>query len=133
MLPLNRIKETYRINNQITCTILESKNDINGNTKYKYLVVYSKYLEEGFSSSCESFYFWGYGFNSKRELIAMVMKEFCAVHNITGMGWRENFIIENCVQISEWFEKGLKVFKFFTTETDDKASGQFILNRGWVN
>ena len=58
----NRIKESYRINEQINVVILESKNDINGNTRYKYLVVYSKYLEESFSFSTEAFTFLGIWF-----------------------------------------------------------------------
>ena len=129
----NRIKESYRINEQINVVILESKNDINGNTRYKYLVVYSKYLEESFSFSTEAFTFWGYGFNSSRDLRIMVMLEFAKIHNITGAGWRENWIIENCLHISEWLESDGKMYKFFTDRTDEKESCMYHTKRGWVN
>lgn len=129
----NRIKEAYRINEQITAVILESKNDINGNTRYKYLVVYRKYLEESFSSSTEAFTFWGYGFNDYRDLRCLCMLEFAKVNNICGGGWRENWIIENCTHISEWWQDGGKIYKFFTDRTDDKESCMYHTKRGWLN
>ena len=63
----------------------------------------------------------------------MVMLEFAKIHNITGAGWRENWIIENCLHISEWLESDGKMYKFFTDRTDEKESCMYHTKRGWVN
>lgn len=125
--------ETFRVNDSLYCIIIDSKNDINGNTKYKYLVVYQKYLEDSFSSSSKSFSFWSYGFNGYQDLKEKVMNAFCKYYNISFECYREAYIIAHCDLISEWYEGMNHNFKFIVKKNIDNNSCHYIVNRGWVN
>ena len=125
--------ETYRINDSLHCVIIDSKNDINGNTRFKYLVVYNKYLEDSVTSSTESFSFWSYGFNGYQDLKEKVMNAFCKFYNISFDCYREAYIIANCDLITEWYEGGNRNFKFIIKMNIENNSCHYIVNRGWVN
>lgn len=125
--------ESYRINDSLYCIIIDSKNDINGNVKFKYLVVYQKYVEDSFSSSTKSFSFWSYGFNGYQDLKEKVLNAFCRFYNISFECYREANIIAHCDLISEWYERGNLNFKFIIKQNIDNNSCHYIVNRGWVN